>query len=510
MQKNCMLRKFYSILALSVFITSLHSQPAFIKDSINNYIEEGIKDWQIPGLAIVILKDGKTVMMKGYGVENLKTKKLVDENTLFMIASNSKLFTGTALAHLEYHKKISLDDKITKYFPGFQLYDANTTALVNIRDMLSHHIGTKTFQGDFTFWNSALSRAGIMNKMQLMKPSAAFRQSYGYCNSCFLTAGEVIQAAVKIPWEVYVYDSIIEPLGMSQTHTLGNNMKAMPHAATPYSNSFYRTLQELPYDNLDNLAPATSLVSCVKDISKWLQMQLDSGKYEGRSILPWQVLQRTRNVETIVRSKKSTTIPSNFLGYGLGVFVQDYAGRQIYWHTGGADGFVTNTCFVPEENLAIAIFTNNDNQNFFELLRLQILDAYFNQPYQNRSKKSLPKFLSDMEATYQLADAMAQRVKGNAPPESMTAYTGTYNNNLYGSIAVMPDGNSIKIQFDGHDGLYGYLDYMDHDEWRISFSNPAYGIFPVKFISSQHTVTGIDIKINDFIEYDAYHFSKEK
>ncbi len=503
-----MQRRFFLISILSIFFSTLHSQPAFIKDSINNYIEEGIKDWHIPGLAIVILKDGKTVMMKGYGVENLETKKRVDENTLFMIASNSKLFTGTALAHLEYNKKISLDDKITKYFPGFQLYDAHTTALVNIRDMLSHRIGTKTFQGDFTFWNSDLSRAGIMNKMQLMPPSTAFRQSYGYCNSCFLTAGEVIQAAVKIPWEVYVYDSIIQPLGMSQTHTLGNNMKAMPNAATPYSNSFYRTLQKLPYDNIDNLAPATSLVSCVSDISKWLQMQLDSGRYEGRRILPWQVLQRTRNMETIVRSKKSTTIPSNFLGYGLGVFVQDYAGRQIFWHTGGADGFVTNTCFVPEENLAIAIFTNNDNQSFFELLRLQILDAYFNLPYQNRSKKSLPEFLSDMEETYQLADAMAARVKGKLPPEEMTAYTGTYNNQLYGNITMMPDGNKIKIKFEGHDGLYGYLDYMDNEEWRISFSNHAYGIFPVKFITNQNSVTGIDIKINDFIEYDAYHFSK--
>ncbi len=510
MQRIFMKRIFFLILLISFFTTTLHSQPSFIKDSIDNYIEEGIRDWHIPGLAIAIIKDGKTVMMKGFGVENLDTKKPVDENTLFMIASNSKLFTGTALAHLEYHKKIALDDKITKYFPDFKLYDAHSTVMVNIRDMLSHHIGTKTFQGDFTFWNSGLSRAGIINKMQLMQPSTSFRQSYGYCNSCFLTAGEIIQAAVKIPWEVYVYDSIIQPLGMSQTHTLGNNMKTMPNAAVPYSNSYYRTLQQLPYDNIDNLAPATSIVSCVKDISKWLQMQLDSGRYEGRSILPWQVLQRTRAMETIVRSKKSTTIPSNFLGYGLGVFIQDYAGRQIYWHTGGADGFVTNTCFVPEENLAIAIFTNNDNQNFFELLRLQILDAYFNQPYQNRSKKSLPKYLSDMEAIYQLTDAMASRIKGNTPPEEMTAYVGTYNNNLYGSISIVPDGKRIKIKFEGHDGLYGYLDYMDNEEWRISFSNPAYGIFPVKFITAQHKVTGIDIKINDFIEYDAYHFSKEE
>jgi len=125
----------------------LHAQPAFIKDSLDDYINQGIKDWNIPGLAIVIVKDGKVVVMKGYGVRNLDTKEPVDENTLFMIASNSKLFTATSLTQLEYDKKLSLDDKITKYFPWYRTYDSTTTELVTIRDMLAHHLGTKTFQG---------------------------------------------------------------------------------------------------------------------------------------------------------------------------------------------------------------------------------------------------------------------------------------------------------------------------------------------------------------------------
>jgi CubicO group peptidase (beta-lactamase class C family) len=94
-----------------------------------------------------------------------------------MIASNSKLFTATALAKLEYDKKLSLDDKITKYFPNFRVYDTTTTQLVTIRDMLSHHLGTKTFQGDFTFWNSSLTRQQITNRMRLLKPSQNFRRA---------------------------------------------------------------------------------------------------------------------------------------------------------------------------------------------------------------------------------------------------------------------------------------------------------------------------------------------
>jgi CubicO group peptidase (beta-lactamase class C family) len=126
---------------------------------------KGLKDWDVPGLSIVIVKDGKPVIMKGYGVKNVETQQQVDQNTLFMIASNTKLFTGTALALLEQRGKLSLNDKITKYFPDFKLHDKTSTELVTIRDMLSHRIGTKTFQGDFTFWNTKLNRTEIMQRI---------------------------------------------------------------------------------------------------------------------------------------------------------------------------------------------------------------------------------------------------------------------------------------------------------------------------------------------------------
>src|SRR5690242_15122680 len=136
--------------------TTLKAQPSFIKDSLDTYINKGMKDWDIPGLAIVIVKDGKVVLMKGYGVRDIETKQPVNEETLFMIASNSKLFTGTALAQLEFNSKLSLNDKISKYYPNYTLFDPIASQAVTIRDMLSHRLGTKTFQGDFTFWNSML------------------------------------------------------------------------------------------------------------------------------------------------------------------------------------------------------------------------------------------------------------------------------------------------------------------------------------------------------------------
>jgi CubicO group peptidase (beta-lactamase class C family) len=167
--------------------------PAFIRDSLDNYIKRGMELWQIPGLSIAIVKDGKVILSKGYGVTEKDRSSKVDENTLFIIASNTKLFTGTALAKLDHEKKLSLNDRVTKYFPWFKLYDSASTRLANIRDMLCHRIGLKTFQGDFTFWDSNLAKDSIIWKMRYLKPSGEFRQDYGYCNSAFLVAGRVLE-----------------------------------------------------------------------------------------------------------------------------------------------------------------------------------------------------------------------------------------------------------------------------------------------------------------------------
>lgn len=501
--------------ALAIFICLaacfiVKAQPSFITDSLDSYIKQGMKDWNIPGLAIAIVKDDSMILMKGYGVRDVETKELVDENTLFMIASNSKLFTGTALAQLDYDKKLSLDDKITKYFPWFRVYDSATTQLVTIRDMLGHHLGTKTFQGDFTFWNSNLPRDSVMYKMRYIKPPLPFRASYGYCNSCFLTAGHIIQKVTGKPWEVYVYDSIVAPLQMTNTHTLGAGMINMPDAATPYTNAFTGVLTKLPYDNVDNFAPAGSIVSCVKDLTHWIRMQLDSGRYDGKQVLPWSVVQSTRGVNTLLSTKKNN-MGGHFVAYGLGVFIRDMNGRQVYDHTGGADGFVTNVCFVPEEKLGITILTNNDNQEFFEILRLQILAAYLNiTPYKNYSKRGLPGFMEEQKKTEDSVKALQARVKGNKPQLSMKSYEGTYNNQLFGNIHITSKGNDLQISsFDNHPGLKALLQYMDNDQWLLTYNAISYGIFPLKFEITNNKVISASVKVNDFLEYDPYLFVKQ-
>ncbi len=495
----------------SIFLcTKVHAQPSFIKDSLEQYIQQGLKDWQIPGLSIVIIKDGKVVTMKGYGVRDInEPTSVVDENTLFMIASNSKLFTGTALAQLEVNKKLSLNDKITKYFLDFELYDRNSTDLVTIKDMLSHRIGTKTFQGDFTFFDGNLSRSQIMYKMRYLKPIAQFRQDYGYCNSCFLTAGEIIPLVSGKPWEVYVYDSIFAPLEMTQTLALSKGINFVKNSAKAYTTSFTGKLNKVPYDVWDNLAPAASIVSNVKDLSNWLQMHLNNGKYNGKQIIPSAAVLKTRDINIMTSSRKSALYPINFRGYGLGVFAADYNGKQIYWHTGGASGMVSNVCFVPEENLGIAILTNNDNQNFFEALRYQVLDAYLNVTYVNRSQQQLIGFNEGEKASINEVKALQARMKDEKPNLALDSYIGEYNNGLYGKIIIDKKENYLTINFKGHDNLTAIVKYLDNDTWMIEYNNILFGIYPLKFKIINNEVVSVDIKVNDFVEYDAYTFIKK-
>ncbi len=498
------------ILCLAFFsIKGIAQTPSFITDSLDSYIERGMKQWQIPGLAIAIVKDGKVILSKGYGVRELGKNDKVDENTLFIIASNSKLFTGTAIAKLDYEKKLSLNDKITKYIPWFKLYDDNATQLANVRDMLCHRLGTKTFQGDFTFWDSDLPKDSIVWKMRYLKPPGEFRQDYGYCNSAFLVAGQVLEKVTGVSWEDYVSENILSPLEMNNTYMNTAGLAARKNVASPYNN-LYSSITKLPFDNVDNLGPATSMVSNVNDLTHWLIFQLDSGKYDGRQMMPWQVLQKTRDANILTGSRKSPAFPTHFRAYGLGVYMTDYAGRQVYWHTGGAFGHVTNVCFVPEEKLGITILTNNDNQSFFEALRYQLLDAYMNVPYTDRSKFQLGFFAQGKKQTDDEVAALKTRAdKKNTPATKLEDFTGDYFNTVYGKITISKSGQVLICRFQHHPDLVGYMDYMDNNEFRITYSNIGYGIYPVKFSLKEGKPVAVEIKSNDFVESDSYLFVKD-
>ncbi|WP_303312200.1 serine hydrolase [Hymenobacter sp. BT730] len=482
---------------------------SFVADSLDRYIQRGMRQWEIPGLAVVIVKDGQVVAAKGYGVRAVGKPEPVDANTLFMIASNTKLFTGTAIAKLAEEKKLSLNDHVQQYLPGFRLYDSTATRLVTVRDLLGHHLGTKTFQGDFTFWDSNLSRQEIIDHMRLLKPVAPFRQDYGYCNAGFLAAGQIIPVVTGgTSWEDYVQQNMLQPLGMNNTYMLTAGMGQRPNLALPYTNT-YAPLSLLPLDQVDNLGPAASMVSCVNDLGKWLRLQLDSGKYEGKRVLPWSVLRATRDANTLLTTRRSTLLPTHFRTYGLGEFATDYNGKQVYWHTGGASGYVSNVCFVPEAVLGIAILTNQDNQSFFEALRYQLLDSYLGVPYVDRSAQFLAASRPGNEETKAAVAKLKERVaKKTRLALPLAAYVGQYTHPLYGPITIEKKGKQLVASFSRHPALRATLDYMDGQEFRATYSNATYGIFPAVFAVKDGKVQSVELRVNEGIDQDPYLFAR--
>jgi hypothetical protein len=214
-------------------------------------------------------------------------------------------------------------------------------------------------------------------------------------------------------------------------------------------------------------------------------------------------------VNIINSSRKSALFPTHFRGYGLGVSSADYNGRQIYWHTGGAAGMVSNVCFVPEERLGIAILTNNDNQNFFEALRHQVLDAFLGMPYADRSKQMLEGFNRGMYEQVKEIEGWRARVTGNKPILPLESYAGTYTNQLYGDITIAAKDNKLHITFLIHPDLTATLSYMDNGEWLTEYSNIEYGIYKAKFAIQNNKVVSAELKVNDFVEYDPYTFIKK-
>lgn len=482
--------------------------PVFISDSLDQYIKRGMVSWNIPGLSVAIVKNGKVVMIKGYGVTRSNSNEQVDENTLFMIGSNTKAFTATALTMLQESKMVNLSDRVRKWMPEFRLRDTLASNDIMISDLLSHRIGFETFQGDFTYWGSNLTREEVIKKMSKIRAPYHFRTQWGYCNAAFLTAGELIPRITGRKWEEVVRDSIIRPLKMDRTVVLADEVKKMSNIATPYT-VINNKLQELPFANLDNLAPAGSIVSSAKDMSRWLLVQLNNGMIDGNQVLPAKALQATRKAYSIMGVDPSDKTATHFYLYGLGLLISDYNGRLTFSHTGGVDGFLSSLLFIPEEQLGIIVLTNNDQNNFFQDLVNEIRDSYLGLPYKGYSDISLKTFIESRTAKEAKQSALILQARaGKLPDLPLTAFTGSYSNEVYGQIKVSLNKGILNITFSHHPGLVAELKHLQNNSFLCTYSNPTLGVVEMPFKIVDGKVAGLTLRVNDFVESTPYEFSK--
>jgi CubicO group peptidase (beta-lactamase class C family) len=501
----------FILLTGNVFAQNINRN-GFLKDSIDAYVNRALTNWRIPGAAVCIVKDGKIILMKGYGVKELGLNNKVDESTLFMIGSNTKAFTATALAMLQSQHKLSLDDKVTKYIPSFKLDNKLASDDARLRDLLCHRLGFGTFQGDFTYWTSDLSREQIIEKMSHVKALYPFRSKWGYTNAAFLTAGEVITKVTDRSWESYIKDNILAPLGMGNTLPLTKDFHMQLNKAAPHT-LYEGRLIAIPFAQLDNLAPAASICSSINDMSKWVMALLDNGKVGPRQVIPADAIAATRQPQDIVGDVHHLSGINNVEMYGLGFFLQDYAGHRIVMHDGGVNGYVTSVTLVPDQHLGIIILTNTDQNQLYDALRWEIMDAYFKMPYRSYSDVFLAHYknnvVTEQNNDKKLRDSVALHLQSTLP---LTAYTGKYFNDLYGNMTIDQGGenNDLQMRFEHHPKMFAHLQAIGNNRFYVTFSDPEFGKAVFPFTVQNGQVTGVRVKVADFIEYTPYDFKKVK
>lgn len=482
------------------------AQGSFINDSLDTYINREMARWNLPGLAIAVVKDGKVVAMKGYGYADVNNKIPVTENTEFQIASNTKAFTGTALALLEYYGKLKLNDKAKKHLPYFKMKDNYLTEHVTIRDLLSHRIGYGTFQTDLLNWASTRSRKELISNMANVTPKFGFRETYGYCNVGFLAAGEVIPVVCDTTWDDYLKYHFFNPLGMTRTGTTYQNFITSPNASKAYT-LLNGSVYEITPSKVDNLGPAGSMTSCVKDLSKWLIMQLDNGKYNGKQIVPRQVLQETRNSNTIVGNSRGKG--NYFNTYGLGWFLKDKFGKKIVTHDGGANGFLSKTVMIPEDNFGYVILTNSDAQYLFEAIDAQIINDLMKQPYVNSSAV----FYEGFKEEQNVIDVATKKLKAEvlaykAPADAYKKIAGVYSNKVYGKITIDAKDDCAEVRFEFHPQYKGKIQFKSLSAMMIEYNDESsLGTHEINLYNKNGQQT-IEIKVNEFVDMDTYLFTK--
>src|SRR5579863_5235813 len=440
---------------------------------LDTYVASSMKTFDVPGMAVAIVKDGKVAVAKGYGVRKLGEPTPVDEFTMFGIGSNTKAFTTTALATLVDEGKLAWDDPVYQRLPGFVMYDPYVSHEMTIRDLLTHRSGMGLGEGDLLFWpQSTYMRDEIIYKLRFMKPASSFRSRFAYDNLLYMTAGQIIPAVTGGSWDDYIRQHIFAPLGMSHSNVSNAAFKSGDDYAFPHSRLDGK-LQVIPFEILDNAGPAGSINSCAADMAKWVQLQLNRGKFvdhdgrlfsEARSHEMWtpQTILPIGNPPPPLAGLKA-----NFSDYALGWFLRDYHGRKLVGHTGGVAGFVSRVELVPEENLAVVVLTNAEEGGAFDSIVYHLLDHYLNlSPTDWTAAFKALEDKQEKDAAETMKKAEGSRAANSKPSLPLEKYAGQYADAWYGPITIRSENSGLVITFDHTPKMIGDLQHWQHDTFK--------------------------------------------
>ncbi len=469
---------------------------------LDAYYAKALKDWKIPGMSIAIVKDGKVIFSKGYGVKELGKTEPPDGNTLFAIASNSKAFTSATIAQLVQEGAVDWNDKVSEHLPYFELYEPWVSQEATLRDILSHRVGLGTFSGDLIWYRSTLSAEQIVKTAKYLPRAYDFRSGYGYSNVMYVTAGEVIRSVTGKSWGENVEQRFFRPLGMNRTIWTTKDLERKGNYATPHAlfNDEHKPIQ---WEDWGTVAATGGIISSVNDMAQWMMFNLNHGIWKGDTLLSKEsrnMLWTNHNPFQVDHTSADKSV--HLRGYALGWSVNDYRGKLRVGHTGGYSGMLSAVALIPDENLGVVVLTNGMNSVFAPLVNYTI-DQFLKAPERDWSAERLAALKNNPDT--RIDDRKKARVINTKPTLGHQDIVGEYYADSYGKITVNEEGEKLKIYFEHTPDLTATLEHWHYDVYEMKWDNQEllawFSFGTVKFeVDNSNRVKGIsfDVPNNDF------------
>jgi CubicO group peptidase (beta-lactamase class C family) len=445
---------------LSLFFCFLFSLESFAQkdemlaklNGLDEYMAKTLKDWNVPGACIGIVKNNKLVFAKGYGYRDYGKKLPVTPNTLYQIASNTKLFTTVAMGMLVQDGKIEWDKPIRDFVPSIKFYNNELENTITIHDMLSHRTGVS--RHDLIWYKSDFTRKQLYEKLQYLEPSQPLRQGFLYNNMMYASAGYIIELLSQKKWEDFVREHIFTPLSMNSTVFSIEDMKKQDDYGVPYNEKRdTTTLYQIPfYEETGGLGPAGSIISNVENMSHWLIALMNGGKYEGKQVLPSDALRSSLEPSVALPNtsiEKGYTEIQNPV-YGMGRETISYRGHLLAFHGGDLPGFHSQISFMPQDSIGVIVFEiGNQGSPLYNIITYNIYERLLGLSQTPWSERRLKEHIEEKQAGREARQKVAiGQVKGTKPSHPMDDYTGQFENSAYGIIRI--DRKDSALQFTLH------------------------------------------------------------
>lgn len=432
---------------------------------LGKYVDGLLEDWTTPGTAVAVVRGGEIVFSQGFGKRNLADDLPVTAKTVFSIASCTKAICCASLAILADNGKLDWDEPVRTYLPDFALYDPVATDRITPRDLVSHRSGLP--RHDALWYGGGLSRAEMVSRLRYLEPTTDLRAVWQYQNLMYLTAGYLAGVIAGCEWEELVRRRIFEPLGMNDSGFSVSQAQQMPDHARPYREQDEVT-KEIPFLNIDAIAPAGAITSTIDDMSRWLLLNLNRGELDGQRIIS-EAQMAELHAPRMVMPTWNKYPESKLPAYALGWAVDSYRGHTKAAHGGNIDGFSSLVSFLPEDGIGVVVLTNKNGSSIPSNITFTVIDRLLDLP-------KLPwndRYKQDDAVTKAAAGAgkersAAETVTGTTPSHPLADYAGAYEHDGYGRLLIQEHDDRAGLEL-RYNALAGPLTHRHYDTFEHDF-----------------------------------------